>query len=110
MTQFSMHWRTEEHLKGQRSGTFMRSIFENGGKGGGFKRLTYHPLLLNWAITFLAQTSAYVYKEVALVMMLPDISYVYRKTADMISTNKDKAFTLHMNTIQSISDRARKNK
>ena len=85
----------------------IRKVSENGGKGRGFKRITYHPLLLNWAIAFLARTSANVYNEVAKVMMLPNISHVYKKTAELITTDKDKAYTLHMNTIQRLSDRAR---
>ena len=88
----------------------IRKVAENGGKGRGFKRITYHPLLLNWAIAFLARTSANVYNEVAKVMMLPTISHVQRKTAELISTDKDKAFTLHMNTIERIRDLARKEK
>ena len=87
----------------------IRKVAENGGKGRGFKRTTYHPLLLNWAIAFLARTSANVYNEVAKVMMLPSISHVHKKTVELISTDKDKAFTLHMNNIQRLSDRAREN-
>jgi hypothetical protein len=39
-------------------------------------------------------------------MMLPNISTVYRKTAELITTKNDKAYCMHMNTICSISDRA----
>ncbi len=39
-------------------------------------------------------------------MMLPNISTVYRKTAELITTKNDKAYCMHMNTIHSISDRA----
>ena len=65
-------------------------------------------MLMNWAIAFLARTSARTYNEVAKIMMLPSISTVYRKTAELITTKNDKAYCLHMNTICSISDRARR--
>ena len=39
-------------------------------------------------------------------MQLPCISYVYKQTAKLILTNKDKAYALHMNTIRSIGKRA----
>ena len=40
------------------------------------KKAPVHPVLLNWAIAFLAQTSTSVHKEVAKVMMMPDICNV----------------------------------
>jgi hypothetical protein len=83
-------------------------VHANGGKGQGQKRVAYHPLLLNWAIAFLACTSSRVYGEVAKKMMLSHISHVYRKTAKLISTQRDKAFGLHINTIRSISEHARR--
>lgn len=67
----------------------------------------YHPMLMNWAIAFLARTSASTYNEVAKIMMLPNISTVYRKMAELITTKNDKAYCMHMNTIHSISDHAR---
>ncbi len=70
--------------------------------GEGRKRVKYHPPLMNWAIAFLARTSARVYAEVAKVMMLLYISHIYRETAKLVSTQRDKAFGLHMNTIRSI--------
>jgi len=81
-------------------------VFENGGKGRGRQNATYHPKLMNWAIAFLARTSSGTYNEVAKIFMLPHISTVYRKTAEMITTKNDKAYCLHMNTIQSIGDHA----
>ena len=81
-------------------------ISKDGGKRRG--RQAYHPMLMNWAIAFLARTSSSTYNEVAKIMMLPNISTVYRKTADLITTKNDKAYCLHMNTIRSISDRARR--
>ena len=61
---------------------------------------------MNWAIAFLARTSSGTYNEVAKIFMLPHISTIYRKTAEIITTKNDEAYCLHMNTIQSISDRA----
>jgi len=62
---------------------------------------------MDWAIAFLARASSSIYQDVAKVMMLPDISHVYRQTAKLISTEKDKAKNgLHMNTIRSIDNRA----
>ena len=46
---------------------------------------------MNWAIAFLACTSASIYKEVAKIMMLPNISTVYRKTTELITTKNYKA-------------------
>ncbi len=63
-------------------------------------------MLMNWAIAFLACTSSDTYNDVAKIFMLPHISIVYRKKAEMSTTKNDKAYCLHMNTIQSISDRA----
>jgi hypothetical protein len=62
---------------------------------------------MNWAIAFLPCTSASTYNKVAKIMMLPNISTVYQKMAEMITTKSDKAYYTHMNTICSISDRAR---
>ena len=81
-------------------------VFENGGKGQGCQNATYHPKLMNWAIAFLARTSSGTYNEVAKIFMLPHISTVYQKMAEIITTKNDKAYCLHMNTIQRISDRA----
>jgi len=80
------------------------NVSNDGGKRRG--RKAYHPMLMNWAIAFLARTSASTYNEVAKIMMLPNISTVYRKTAELITTKNDKAYCMHMNTIRSISDRA----
>ena len=65
-----------------------------------------HPTLLNWCIAFLARTSASVYEEVRRVMKLPSISYVYRKTAKMISTMADKAYAINVDTIREMGERA----
>jgi hypothetical protein len=90
-------WRVHaEHIK---------KVCGDGGKRRG--RQTYHPMIMNWAIAFLAHTSSSTYNEVAKIMMLPNISTVYRKTAELITSKNDKAYCMHMNTIRSISDRAR---
>jgi hypothetical protein len=67
----------------------------------------YHPLLMNWAITFLACMSARVYAEVAKIMMLLHISHVCRKTVELVSIQSNKAFGLHINTIRSTHEGAR---
>ena len=78
----------------------INKVYQQGGKGWGFKKITYHPMIMNWVIAFLVQTSSSIYQDVAKVMMLPDISHFYRHTAKLISTEKDKAKNgLHMNTI-----------
>ncbi|KAL9182387.1 hypothetical protein ACHAXT_013039 [Thalassiosira profunda] len=82
-------------------------VHANGGKGRG-KKAVVHPVLLNWAIAFLARTSASVYNEVAKVMQLPHISYIYRKTAELVSTMGDKAYAVNMDTIRTIGARATK--
>ena len=51
---------------------------ENGPKGKG-KIGAIHPVLLNWAIAFLARPSVGTYNEVAKVMKLPHISYFIRR-------------------------------
>jgi hypothetical protein len=82
-----------------------KKVCGDGGKRQG--RQTYHPMIMNWAIAFLAHTSSSTYNEVAKIMMLPNISTVYPKTAKLITSKNDKAYCMHMNTISSISDRAR---
>ena len=81
------------------------TVFQNGGTGRG-KKAPIHPTLLNWAIAFLARTSASVYEGVRRVMKLPHISYVYRKTAEMISTMGDKAYSINIDTIREMGERA----
>ncbi|KAL7542027.1 hypothetical protein ACHAWF_011062 [Thalassiosira exigua] len=81
--------------------------FDNGGKSRK-KKVPVHPVLLNWAIAFLAKTSSSVYKEVAKVMLLPDISYVYRKSKELVSRSSNKGYSLHLETIRTISQRATK--
>jgi hypothetical protein len=86
-------------------------VNENGEKGvKGWKRVKYHPLLMSWAIAFLARTSGRVYAEVAKIMMLPYISHVYREMAKLASTQRDKAFGLHINIIRSVHEGANRKK
>jgi hypothetical protein len=79
---------------------------QNGGKGCGFKKLYYSSTILYWAMAFLARTLNNVYKEVAKVMMLPDISHIHRLTGKNVSKHSNKAFCLHIKTIQSLRERA----
>ena len=58
----------------------IKKVCGDGGKRQGCQ--TYHPMIMNWAIAFLAHTSSSTYNEVAKIMMLPNISTVYRKTAE----------------------------
>ncbi len=81
-------------------------VSDNGGKRQG--RKGYHPMLINWAIAFLPCTSVRTYNKVAKIMMLLNISTVYRKTAELVTTKNDKAYCMHMNTIRSISNCARR--
>jgi hypothetical protein len=46
---------------------------------------------MNWAMTFLACTSASTYNKVAKVMMLPHSSTVNQKTAELITIKNDNA-------------------
>jgi hypothetical protein len=69
----------------------INNVYKQGGKGRGFKKLTYHPMILNWAIAFLTRTSASVYNNVANVMMLPHIIHIYKKTLELVSMENDKA-------------------
>ncbi len=48
-------------------------VYVFGRKGRGRQNSTYHPMLMNWAIAFLARNSAGTYNEVAKIMMLPHI-------------------------------------
>jgi len=84
-------------------------VYDNGGTSRN-KKAPVHPVLLNWAIAFLARTSASTYNEVRRVMKLPHISYIYRKTAEMVSTMGDKAYFINFDTCRGIGGRADKEK
>jgi hypothetical protein len=75
------------------------NVYKQGGKDRGFKKLTYYPMILNWAIAFLMCTSARVYNNVAKVMMIPHISHIYKKMSELVSMKNNKAYGLHMTTI-----------
>ena len=66
-------------------------VSEKGSTAKG-RSVRVHPTLLNWCIAFLTRTSASVYEEVRRVMNLRSISYVYRKTVEMISTMANKVY------------------
>ena len=47
-------------------------------------RTRFGSLPLNWAISLLAKTSHSIYEEISQVMQLPALSYVLRKTKEMV--------------------------
>ena len=82
-------------------------VWKNGGRSR-HKKAPVHPTILNWAIAFLAKASVSVYKEVANIMQLPDISYIYRKTNELVSTTADRGYSLNLQTIRTMGARATK--
>mmetsp|Transcript_453 Transcript_453/g.1017 ORF Transcript_453/g.1017 Transcript_453/m.1017 type:complete len:114 (-) Transcript_453:211-552(-) len=72
------------------------------------KKAQVHPGLLDWAIAFLARTSTSVHKEVAKVMMLPDIHYVQRKIAELVFRNGEKALSMCIATMRLMREWAKK--
>ncbi len=48
----------------------INKVYKNGGKSRSRKNATSHPMLMNWAIAFLARTSSSTYNEVAKIFML----------------------------------------
>ena len=72
--------------------------FENRGKSM-HKLVSVHPVLLNCVIAFLVKTSPEIYKEVAKVMLLSDFSYVYWKSANLISRVSSLAYYIILTTI-----------
>ena len=62
-------------------------------------------MFLNRAITCLAQISTSTYNEVRRVIKLPEISNIYYKTAEMISTMNDKVYALNIDIIKGIGAR-----
>lgn len=75
-------------------------------KGGNKRRVRFDPVLTNWAIVFLACTSVNTYKEVAKVMMLPSISYIYKLSNDRVSRSNQRAYSLCIQTMNSTALRA----
>ena len=86
----------------------LNEIHFNGGTGRNKKKAKVHPVLMSWAIAFLARTSISVYKEVQRVMKLPHIRHVQRETEKMVSRNADKAFALCTVSMKAISEMANK--
>ena len=78
-------------------------VFKNGGQTRGIPVI---PDMLTWSIEFLARTSVKTYEEARKLMKLPHISYVYKCSAKIISTANERAFSLCLQTISSISLRA----
>lgn len=78
------------------------------GRNNKKKRVKIREDILDWAIAFLAKTSISTYNEVRKVLKLPHISYVYKKTAEMVSSVKDKAWAVNIDTIKSLAERATK--
>ena len=66
---------------------YVKKIWANRGRIR-HKKAPVHPTLLNWAITFLAKTSASIYKDVENILQLPEISYI--SLAGMVSTMADR--------------------
>ena len=62
--------------------------------GGKNTQTRFDPLLLKWAIALLAKTSHSVYKEIAQVIHLPSLSYVLRKTKDLVGAQCVKKIVL----------------
>ena len=85
----------------------MDDYCEIGPKGKG-KIGAIHPVLLNWAIAFLAQTSARKYNKVAKVMKLLHISYIYKKTTAMVHNVADKCYAININTIWTVGEWAKR--
>ena len=88
----------------------LNQVHEKGLNANGKRKrgraVSVHPVILNWAISFLARTSATVYKEVQRVMLLPDIREVQRATAKMVSGNADMALGMCIKTIRELKKRA----
>ena len=43
----------------------INKVYQQVGEGHGFQKITYHSMIMNWAIAFLAQTSSSIYQDVA---------------------------------------------
>jgi hypothetical protein len=81
----------------------LNKVYKNGVTSKKRKKAKVHMVLMSWAIALLARTSIRVYKEVKMVMKLPDIRHVQRETTKMVSQNMDKAFTICVVSMKSIS-------
>ena len=66
-------------------------VYKNGGKTKG---LRVAPEYMSWSMELLARTSVNTYDEVRKVMKFPHISYVYKKSGEVISSAHQQAFSL----------------
>ena len=78
-------------------------VYKNGGKTTG---LSVAPEMMSWSMTLLARTSANNFQEVRKVLRLPHISYVYKKSDEVISSANQRAFSLCTQTCQTVMRRA----
>ena len=59
-----------------------------------------------WALVLLARTSKRVYMEVAKVLKLPNVSYIYRLSNQIVSRNHSRGYSLCFQTIHTMKKRA----
>ena len=78
-------------------------VYRNGGKTKG---LNVAPEMMSWSMELLARTSVNNYQEVRKVMRLPALSYVYEKSGELISSANQRAFSLCIQTCQTVMKRA----
>ena len=72
--------------------------------GGKNIQTRFGPLLLNRAIFLLAKTSHSVYKEIAQVIHIPSLSYVLRKTKDLVGSQCVKKYSgVNVSMIETMS-------
>jgi hypothetical protein len=76
--------------------------------GGKTPATRYDPRILNWAIGLLARTSHSIYADIAKVMMLPDRSYVMRKSSELVSTRGTKSHAMCLNTMDTVDRNLKK--
>ena len=55
-----------------------------------------------WALVLLARTSKRVYMEVAKVLKLPNVSYIYRLSNQIVSRNHSRGYLLCFQTIHTM--------
>ena len=82
-------------------------VYQNGGKTKGLKVL---PEMMSWSMELLARTSVNNFQEARKVMRLPHISYVYKKSNEVISSANQQAFLLCIQTINTVRLRAKNEK
>ena len=78
-------------------------VYRNGGKTKG---LNVAPEMMSWSMELLARTSVNNYQEARRVMRLPALSYVYEKSGELISSANQRAFSLCIQTCQTVMKRA----